>query len=46
MNYFPYGEERTSTANGVEKFGTYARDAVGQDYAEQRSCDRRTPAGT
>jgi RHS repeat-associated protein len=36
MNYFPYGEERTSTANGVEKFGTYTRDGVGQDYAEQR----------
>jgi RHS repeat-associated protein len=36
INYFPYGEERTRTANGVEKFGTYTRDAVGQDYAEQR----------
>jgi RHS repeat-associated protein len=36
MNYFPYGEERTSTANDVEKFGTYTRDAVGQDYAQQR----------
>jgi RHS repeat-associated protein len=36
INYFPYGEERTSTANGVEKFGTYTRDAVGQDYAQQR----------
>jgi hypothetical protein len=32
-----YGEyERTSTANGLEKFGTYTRDAVGQDYAERR----------
>jgi RHS repeat-associated protein len=36
INYFPYGEERTSTANDVEKFGTYTRDAVGQDYAQQR----------
>ena len=36
MNYFPYGEGRTSTANGVEKFGTYTRDGIGQDYAEQR----------
>jgi RHS repeat-associated protein len=36
MNYFPFGEERTSTANDVEKFGTYTRDGVGQDYAQQR----------
>ena len=38
MSYYPYGEERENpnTANGVEKFGTYTRDAVGQDYAEQR----------
>jgi hypothetical protein len=36
MSYFPYREERTSTTNGVEKFGTYTRDGVGQDYAEQR----------
>src|SRR5271157_5690942 len=34
--YYPYGEERTSTVNGLDKFGTYFRDAVGQDYAEQR----------
>jgi RHS repeat-associated protein len=34
--YYPYGEERTSTANGLDKFGTYFRDAVGQDYADQR----------
>ena len=33
---FPYGEERTSTADGREKFGTYTRDGFGQDYAEQR----------
>ncbi len=39
MNYFPYGEERTSTADGREKFGTYFRDSVangGLDYADQR----------
>jgi RHS repeat-associated protein len=36
MSYFPYGEERTSTPDGVDKFGTYFRDGPGQDYAEQR----------
>jgi RHS repeat-associated protein len=36
MSYFPYGEERTVTADGVDKFGTYFRDGPGQDYAEQR----------
>jgi RHS repeat-associated protein len=36
MSYYPYGEERTSTANGREKFGTYFRDGDGLDYAEQR----------
>jgi len=35
-SYFPYGEERTSTQEGTEKFGTYFSDAPGQDYAEQR----------
>ena len=34
--YYPYGQERTSTPNGVDKFGTYFRDAAGQDYADQR----------
>jgi RHS repeat-associated protein len=34
--YYPYGEERTNTVNMRDKFGTYFRDAVGQDYAEQR----------
>jgi RHS repeat-associated protein len=34
--YYPYGEERTTNANGLDKFGTYFRDAVGQDYADQR----------
>jgi RHS repeat-associated protein len=34
--YYPYGEERTSTADGREKFGTYVRDNAGQDYADQR----------
>ena len=36
FSYFPYGEERTSTADGREKFATYTRDGVGQDYAQQR----------
>ena len=36
MSYFPYGEERTSTADGREKFGTYYRDGAGIDYADQR----------
>ena len=36
MSYYPYGEERTSTADGREKFGTYFRDATTQDYADQR----------
>jgi RHS repeat-associated protein len=35
-SYFPYGEERTSTPDGTEKFGTYYRDGPGQDYAQQR----------
>jgi RHS repeat-associated protein len=34
--YYPYGEERTSTADGRDKFGTYFRDVVGQHYADQR----------
>uniref|UniRef100_Q024Q7 YD repeat protein n=1 Tax=Solibacter usitatus (strain Ellin6076) TaxID=234267 RepID=Q024Q7_SOLUE len=36
MSYYPYGEERTSTADNREKFGTYTRDNVTQDYADQR----------
>jgi len=36
FSYFPYGEERTSTADGREKFATYTRDGSGQDYAQQR----------
>jgi RHS repeat-associated protein len=36
MSYWPYGEERTTTTNGREKFATYTRDATGQDYAAQR----------
>jgi RHS repeat-associated protein len=36
MRYYPYGEERTTTADGREKFGTYMRDSTGQDYADQR----------
>jgi len=34
--YYPYGEERTNRPDGRDKFGTYFRDAVGQDYADQR----------
>ena len=29
MTYYPYGEEKTSTADGREKFGTYTRDNRG-----------------
>jgi len=37
MRYAPYGDERTSTADGREKWGTYFRDAgTGNDYADQR----------
>jgi RHS repeat-associated protein len=36
MSYFPYGEDRTSTPDSADKFGTYFRDGVGQDYAGQR----------
>jgi len=36
MNYYPYGEEKTSTADGRERFGSYFRDSTGQDYADQR----------
>jgi RHS repeat-associated protein len=34
--YYPYGEERTSTVDSRDKFATYFRDMVGQDYADQR----------
>jgi RHS repeat-associated protein len=34
--YYPYGQERTSTPDQREKFGTYFRDGVGKDYADQR----------
>jgi RHS repeat-associated protein len=34
--YYPYGEERTTTADGREKFGSYARDNTSSDYADQR----------
>ena len=36
FRYYPYGEERTSTADNREKFGTYMRDSLTQDYADQR----------
>jgi len=35
MSYYPWGEERTSTANGKTKFSTDFRDMPGQDYADQ-----------
>ena len=35
MSYYPYGEERTSTVDGRDKFGTYFRDGA-MDYADQR----------
>ena len=39
--YYPWGEERTSTPDGTDKFATYFRDVspgngVGQDYANAR----------
>ena len=38
--YFPWGEERTSTPDGFDKFATYFRDAtnngIGEDYASAR----------
>jgi RHS repeat-associated protein len=34
--YYPYGEERTNRPDARDKFATYFRDGVGQDYAEQR----------
>jgi RHS repeat-associated protein len=34
--YYPFGEERTGTPDGRPKFGTYFRDMIGQDYADQR----------
>ena len=39
FNYLPYGEERTPTADDREKFGTYFRDSIGVDYADQRYYD-------
>ena len=36
MSFYPYGEERTSTADGREKFATYTRDNATTDYADQR----------
>jgi RHS repeat-associated protein len=35
--YFPYGQEKVATANNLEKFTGYFRDAeTGLDYADQR----------
>jgi RHS repeat-associated protein len=37
FEYFPYGEEISTTANDREKFATYTREsATGLDYADQR----------
>jgi RHS repeat-associated protein len=36
FEYYPFGEERTNRPDGRDKFATYFRDGVGQDYAEQR----------
>jgi RHS repeat-associated protein len=36
MQYYPWGEERTSTADGRTKFAGYYRDAPSQDYAMAR----------
>jgi RHS repeat-associated protein len=36
LRYFPWGEERTTTAHNRDKFGTYFRDASGLDYALNR----------
>jgi RHS repeat-associated protein len=36
MQYYPWGEERTSTADGRTKFAGYYRDMPGQDYAGRR----------
>ena len=36
LQYFPYGAEQTGGTEGSTKFATYFRDALGQDYAEQR----------
>ncbi len=36
MSYYPYGEEKTTTADGREKFATYSRDNASTDYADQR----------
>jgi RHS repeat-associated protein len=40
MAYYPWGEERTTTPDGTDKFATYFRDGVtdgvGQDYAKAR----------
>ena len=47
LSYWPYGEEEgTPTAGGQEKFATYFRDWVGQDYADQRYYDSASTAGS
>ena len=34
--YYPWGEERTTTPDATDKFGTYFRDFPGEDYANAR----------
>ena len=41
VSYYPYGQERAqsngqTTPDGTDKFATYFRDWIGQDYADQR----------
>jgi RHS repeat-associated protein len=36
LSYFAYGEERGTSSNSREKFGTYFRGSDGVDYADQR----------
>src|SRR5947209_19598197 len=33
---YPWGEEKTTTAQNTEKFATYYRDGTNLDYADQR----------
>lgn len=35
-SYYPFGEEYTTTAQGIYKFGSYYRDGTGLDYAQNR----------
>jgi RHS repeat-associated protein len=35
-NLYPWGEEKATSGQNVEKFATYYRDGTGVDYADQR----------